>query len=70
MRDAAVARDERDRAREGASVDVTLNQLVDPVQALRREADLFGSSRRCGRRDRPGEHGAEQQDKSHVSGGG
>ena len=41
VRDTAIARDQRDRARETSCVEMPQNQLVNPVQPFGRDADIF-----------------------------
>jgi len=70
MRYAALPGDQRNRSRERTRVDVTLDQLVDALQAIGREADFFGPDhgRRCCHR--PHGNGARQENKGNVSRGG
>ncbi len=53
-------------------VPASMWRLINSVMRCRRsagEADFFGTRRRRGGHDRPGEHGAEQKDEGNVSGG-
>ena len=70
MGDAPLPGHEGDCTRKRAGVDVALNQVVDSMEAFGRETDFLRPRRRRGCRERPREHGAEDQNDRNESGGG
>ena len=62
--DAAVARDQRHRAREAAGGDVPLHELGNPLQAVSRETDFLGFCRRRRGCERPRQRQTKHDDET------